>query len=55
MCVPGSFTSRRVLIDTRTYNPEARNCACAFSTTSNVLKIVTYVAPNYQGCNSAIR
>ncbi|XP_060584173.1 mucin-3B-like [Ruditapes philippinarum] len=55
MCVPGTYSGERVLIDTASYDPAVSNCSCTFGTNSSVMKLVTYVAPNYPECNSAIR
>ena len=55
MCVPGTYSGERVLIDTASYDPAISNCSCTFGTNSSVMKLVTYVAPNYPECNSAIR
>ena len=54
MCIPSVRSGSRVLIDMSTATEEIQDCECTFTTTANTVKLMTYSAPNYPSCGTAV-
>ena len=54
MCIPSVQSGPRVLIDMSTATNEIQDCECLFTTTANTVKLMSYSAPDYPECGTAV-